>query len=51
LLWIVSGATAQNTVLVKKIQAVMCIVLLAWGIDELIFFFPFAASLRLLPGY
>jgi len=24
---------------------------LAWGIDELIFFFPFAASLRLLPGY
>src|SRR5580765_7006959 len=42
ILWIASGVTEQNKGIVKKILVVVSIVLFAWGIDELIFFFPFA---------
>ena len=48
LLWIASGVTEQNRVIVRRILVVVSIILLAWGIDELIFFFPFAASFTLL---
>ena len=44
LLWIVSG---EHTVLVKKITFAVGTALVAWGIDELIYFFPFAAIITL----
>lgn len=47
-LWIVSDAPAGSTDLVRKILLVTATVLLAWGIIELIYFFPFAASFTLL---
>ena len=48
ILWIASGATEQNKGIVKKILVIVSLVLLAWGIVELIFFFPFAAAFSLL---
>ena len=48
ILWLASGVNEATTTLVRKILMVMAIVLCAWGIDELIFFFPFAASFTLL---
>jgi hypothetical protein len=48
ILWIVSGSTTQNQSLITKILVVIAIFLLAWGIDELIYFFPFAAAFSLL---
>jgi hypothetical protein len=50
LLWVVSGAIPQYQGLVKKIVLIISIALFAWGIDELVFFFPFAASITLLAG-
>ena len=47
LLWMVSDAPAQNQALTKKILIAVAASLLIWGIDELIFFFPFAASFSL----
>jgi hypothetical protein len=44
LLWLVSG---ERTGLSKKITIVTGIALVAWGIDELIYFFPFAAIITL----
>ena len=48
ILWIASGATEQNKIIIKKILVVVSIVLLGWGIDELVFFFPFAAAFSLV---
>jgi hypothetical protein len=48
ILWIASGVNMQNVNVVRKMLVVLSIVLLAWGIDELIFFFPFAAAFSLL---
>ncbi|MGA7161548.1 MAG: hypothetical protein WBZ48_11135 [Bacteroidota bacterium] len=48
ILWIVSGSVSQNPALAKKILITVSAILLAWGINELIFFFPFAASFSLL---
>src|SRR5471030_2277133 len=48
ILWIVSDTTEQNKGICKKIILTISIILLAWGIDELIFFFPFAAAFSLL---
>jgi hypothetical protein len=48
ILWISSNVTAQNVVLIKKILGWMSAVLLLWGIDELIFFFPLAATMTLI---
>ena len=48
ILWNASNVTEQNKIIVKKILVIVSIVLLAWGIDELIFFFPFAAAFSLL---
>lgn len=48
ILWIVSGATGQNNELVKKIVVLLSVILLFWGILELIYFFPFAASFSLI---
>jgi hypothetical protein len=44
LLWLVSG---EQTKLSKNIVIVLGIALVAWGIDELIYFFPFAAIITL----
>ena len=48
ILWITSNVTPHTTALVKNILFVLSFILLAWGIDELIFFFPFAAAFSLL---
>lgn len=48
ILWIVSGVKTGDVPMVKKILVVMTILLLGWGINELIFFFPFAAAFSLL---
>lgn len=46
-LWLVSGETSRSADLAKKIIYAVGIALVAWGIDELIYFFPFAASITL----
>jgi hypothetical protein len=46
-LWHVSGETDRTTNLAKKIIYAVGIALVAWGIDELIYFFPFAAAITL----
>lgn len=46
-LWLVSGETGRSANLAKKIIYAVGIALVAWGIDELIYFFPFAASITL----
>lgn len=48
ILWIVSGSLTQNPNLAKKILITLAATLFAWGANELIFFFPFAASFSLL---
>jgi hypothetical protein len=46
-LWFVSGETIHSANLSKKIIYAVGIALVAWGIDELIYFFPFAAIITL----
>ena len=46
-LWLVSGETSRSANLAKKIIYAVGIALVAWGIDELIYFFPFAAAITL----
>ena len=48
ILWITSNVAPHSIALVKNILFVLSFILLAWGIDELIFFFPFAAAFSLL---
>ncbi len=48
ILWITSNVAPHSIALVKNILVVLSFILLAWGIDELIFFFPFAAAFSLL---
>lgn len=48
LLWILSGSEPQNVALTKKMLIVISVILLGWGIVELIYFFPFAVSFSLL---
>jgi hypothetical protein len=48
ILWIVSGSATQSPALARKLCLAISIILLAWGIDELVFFFPFAAAFSLL---
>lgn len=48
LFWIVSNPNEQNKTISKKIIITVSIILFAWGLDELIFFFPFAAAFSLL---
>lgn len=43
-LWIISGADDLTKGMAKKITLALSIILALWAIDELIFFFPFAAS-------
>src|ERR1700722_20188533 len=38
ILWVVSGYTEQTEPLVKRILIVLSVILLAWGVNELIFF-------------
>ena len=47
ILWFISDGTSQNSALVKNISWTLAFGLLAWGIDELLFFFPFAAGITL----
>jgi hypothetical protein len=46
-LWLVSGEISRSANLAKKIIYAVGIALVAWGIDELIYFFPFAAAITL----
>jgi hypothetical protein len=47
ILWVVSGELVSKTMLAAKIMLVISFMLLLWGVDELIFFFPFAAAITL----
>jgi hypothetical protein len=46
-LWFVSGETSRSANLAKKIIYAVGMALVAWGIDELIYFFPFASAITL----
>jgi hypothetical protein len=46
-LWFVSGETSHNANLSKKIIYAIGISLVAWGIDEIIYFFLLAAIMTL----
>ena len=48
ILWIVSGADQYTKSMSRKIVIVISIILLLWGVDELIYFFPFAAAFSLI---
>jgi len=48
LLWIVSDSAAESPVFSRRILIVLCLFLFAVGIEELIYFFAFAASFSLL---
>jgi hypothetical protein len=48
ILWVVSGSATQSPALARKLCLSIAVILLAWGIDELVFFFPFAAAFSLL---
>lgn len=43
-LWIVSSVDTQTTSMSRKIIFTVSVLLLLWGIDEVIYFFPFAAA-------
>ncbi|HEY4788362.1 MAG TPA: hypothetical protein VIH57_20050 [Bacteroidales bacterium] len=47
---IVSGHITDNVSLSRKLLISAAIILFAWGIDELIFFFPFAAGFSIIAG-
>lgn len=47
-LWIISGADNQTKAMAQKITLVIAVILALWAIDELIFFFPFAALFTVL---
>jgi hypothetical protein len=47
-LWIASNANAQTKSMSSNIVLFTSIILLLWGIDELIYFFPFAASFSII---
>jgi hypothetical protein len=47
-LWFVSGELGASPGLAKKMLLSVAVCLLAWGIDEIICFFPFAACTTLL---
>ena len=47
-LWIVSGELGSKSALVKKMILTLAVILAFWGIDEIIYFFPFAAGITLL---
>jgi len=48
ILWIVSSSLGEAPNFARKILITVSAVLLAWGINELVYFFPFAASFGLL---
>ena len=48
ILWLVSGAVEEDSNLSRKIIFTLSAILLFWGVDELLFFFPFAAAFSLL---
>jgi hypothetical protein len=48
ILWYVSDVKETNTNFNRKIILTVSFILLAWGITELIYFFPFAASFSLI---
>jgi hypothetical protein len=48
LLWVTASEATSNPTLSKKIILILSFGLLFWGVDELIYFFPFAAGLTLL---
>ncbi len=47
-LWFTSGELSTSPGLAKKMMLTMAVCLLGWFIDEIIFFFPFAAGTSLL---
>jgi len=47
-LWIVSGELGSKSSLAKKMTLTLAIILALWGIDEIIYFFPFAVGISLL---
>ena len=50
ILWLTASETERASTFAKKIAFVLGVSLLAWGVDELICFFPFAAWTSLIAG-
>jgi len=48
LLWFTSGELTSNTSLARKIVMILAFALFFWGLDELIYFFPFAVTITWL---
>jgi hypothetical protein len=48
ILWYASDISETNKNFNKKIILTVSVILLAWGVSELIYFFPFAASFSLI---
>jgi hypothetical protein len=48
ILWIVSSVDAQTKSITRKIVFATSAILLLWGIDEFVYFFPFAAVFSLI---
>ena len=48
ILWIISSVDVNTKAISSKIVFVTSFIILLWGINELIFFFPFAAAFSLI---
>jgi hypothetical protein len=48
LLWVLSRQVLTSAGAVRELTGLISVFLFAWGIDELLFFFPFAAAFSLL---
>jgi len=49
-LWIVSGELAPASSLAKKMTITLGVILVLWGADEIIYFFPLAAGMSWASG-
>lgn len=49
-LWLVSGELAKGSSLARKMTMTLGIILILWGADEIIWFFPLAAGMSWVSG-
>jgi len=49
-LWIVSGELMPGSSLAKKLTMTLGVILVLWGADEIIYFFPLAAGMSWVSG-
>jgi hypothetical protein len=44
-LWVVADETGSGSPLAKKMTLILAVILVCWGVDEIIYFFPLAAGM------